>query len=338
MKKLLMVLIVSFCCILCACGAETQVLNVEGIEISTKNLYLAEGQTNVISAQVFPFNATNQNAKWYSSDKSIVTVEDGFVKAVSAGEAVIEVFSEDGGFRDSCNVLVTTAGENLALTDFNNLNMPFNEEIIVENNHKSDLLSVSAENISNVKTNCNFQKNTVKKINNFFKRNPLKLFRVTNENDSSLILNGKVPLEEEVLFEENNISINSTTDGKMTVVKIDTNRAGEENIAEKISTTEKYKEYFLEKLQSTAQSLQTDLINTKDYLTNGALSFMSGFFDNNLANSFNNLFWEIQESINEIKEEFVESLNKTIDDIKNGNYTAEPTETGVAFVKVESED
>ena len=119
---LLMILIIPI--LLSGCGSEEMTINVDGIEISKQNLYLAEGQTAVISAQVFPFNATNQNYTFESTDESVVTIEDGFVVAKKAGDAVINVYSEEGGYKDSCNVLVTTVRDNLELNDYNNLNMP----------------------------------------------------------------------------------------------------------------------------------------------------------------------------------------------------------------------
>ena len=105
-------------------GNQTKEVRVDGIEISKKNLYLAEGQTAVISAQVYPFNANNQSYTFESSNESVVSVEDGFVTAKKAGNATIYVYSTEGGYNDSCNVLVTTAANNLELNQYNNLNMP----------------------------------------------------------------------------------------------------------------------------------------------------------------------------------------------------------------------
>lgn len=119
------VLILSFAIFLAGCGSNQNV-TVDKISISKKNLYLAEGQTAEISAQVFPFNATNQNYILTSSDSGVVTVIDGFVVANKAGEATITATSEDGGYCDTCNVLVTTVKDNLALNDYNNMNMPKN--------------------------------------------------------------------------------------------------------------------------------------------------------------------------------------------------------------------
>ena len=134
------------------CGVTQSEISVDGIEISKKNIYLAEGQTAVISAQVYPFNANNQNYTFESTDNSVVTCEDGFITAKKAGDAVIYVYSEEGGYNDSCNVLVVKAKDNLELNNYNNLNMPekdlkpiYNEEITETSakaqNNKSELFS-----------------------------------------------------------------------------------------------------------------------------------------------------------------------------------------------------
>ena len=109
------------------CGQKPTEVHVDGIEISKKNLYLAEGQTAVISAQVYPFNANNQEYTFESSNTNVVTIEDGFVTAKKAGTATIYVYSTEGGYNDRCNVLVTTAGDNLELNQYNNMNMPSKE-------------------------------------------------------------------------------------------------------------------------------------------------------------------------------------------------------------------
>ena len=69
-KKILSIFAVLFAVLLLAgCGNQTQEVKVDGIEISKKNLYLAEGQTAVISAQVYPFNASNQDYSFESNTK-----------------------------------------------------------------------------------------------------------------------------------------------------------------------------------------------------------------------------------------------------------------------------
>ena len=154
---------------LTGCGNQNQNIYVDDIQISKKNLYLAEGQTAVISAQVYPFNASNQNYSFESSNNDIVTCEDGFVTAKKAGEATIFVFSEEGGYNDTCNVLVVKAKDNLELNSFNNLNMPPKDlEPIYDFDSSQNTQSPAVETSS-------------KNINFFDKDRPLSVNRIKKD-------------------------------------------------------------------------------------------------------------------------------------------------------------
>ena len=156
-------LLISILC-LAGCGTSEEKIMVDSIQISKKNIYLAEGQTAVISAQVYPFNASNQKVVWSSTNDKVVTIEDGFITAHKAGDAIIEVISEEGGYKDTCNVLVTTAENNLALNDYNNLNMPPRELEPIYNSRDYDTQNQTA---NNKKTqNTSFSKLTSNKTNN----------------------------------------------------------------------------------------------------------------------------------------------------------------------------
>lgn len=141
---------------LCGCGKTTATILVDSIEISKKNLYLAEGQTAVISAQVYPFNADKQDYTFESSDNSIVTIEDGFVTAKKSGNATISATSTDGGYVDKCNVLVVKASDDLELNNFNNLNMPAKELEPIYNSDDYKKSQTSARKIAqNIGTKVN---------------------------------------------------------------------------------------------------------------------------------------------------------------------------------------
>ena len=156
-------LLISILC-LAGCGTSEEKIMVDSIQISKKNIYLAEGQTAVISAQVYPFNASNQKVVWSSTNDKVVTIEDGFITAHKAGDAIIEVISEEGGYKDTCNVLVTTAENNLALNDYNNLNMPPRELEPIYNSRDYDAQN---QTVNNKKTqNTSFSKLTSNKTNN----------------------------------------------------------------------------------------------------------------------------------------------------------------------------
>ena len=81
---------------------------VTGVSISNINLNMIVGDSKTLSTIISPYNATNKNVGWSSSDNGVVIVdEDGSVSAVSTGTATITVFTEDGGFADTCVVTVT---------------------------------------------------------------------------------------------------------------------------------------------------------------------------------------------------------------------------------------
>lgn len=80
---------------------------VTGVELNKTELTLGMNETEVLTATVLPYHATNRNVIWSSNKKEIATVDDeGKIKAVSVGEASITVTTEDGGFTDSCKVTV----------------------------------------------------------------------------------------------------------------------------------------------------------------------------------------------------------------------------------------
>ena len=81
---------------------------VTGVAITRANLELNVGEGFHLGARVTPKNATNPRVTWSSDQEAVATVgkEDGQVKAVSAGTAVITVTTVDGGFTATCPVTV----------------------------------------------------------------------------------------------------------------------------------------------------------------------------------------------------------------------------------------
>lgn len=73
-------------------------------------LTLKPGQSKTITAVITPSNAANKNVSWTTSNAAVATVDaDGLsatITANAAGEAVVTVKTEDGGFSDECVVTV----------------------------------------------------------------------------------------------------------------------------------------------------------------------------------------------------------------------------------------
>lgn len=84
-----------------------QKVNVTGVNITKSEVTLKIGQTETLTYQVLPSNATNKNVSWVSSNPSVVSVNNGVITALKSGNSVITVTTEDGSFKDTCNVTVS---------------------------------------------------------------------------------------------------------------------------------------------------------------------------------------------------------------------------------------
>lgn len=81
-------------------------ISVTGVTLDRSELELSVGRSATLKATVNPSDATNKSVFWGSSDTNVASVENGKVKALAAGEAVITVTTTDGGFKATCKVTV----------------------------------------------------------------------------------------------------------------------------------------------------------------------------------------------------------------------------------------
>ena len=79
---------------------------VQSVGLNKTELALEVGKTGTLEAKVEPSDATNKNVTWSSSNSEVATVDNGVVTAVSAGEAIITVTTEDGAKTATCKVTV----------------------------------------------------------------------------------------------------------------------------------------------------------------------------------------------------------------------------------------
>lgn len=68
---------------------------VERVELNHSNLSLKVGETVVLTATIYPNNATDKTISWLSSDNTIAAVDEGFVSALKEGAVVISAKSGD---------------------------------------------------------------------------------------------------------------------------------------------------------------------------------------------------------------------------------------------------
>ena len=83
-----------------------QTVPVTGVTLDKAELTLEKGSTGTLEAKVEPSDATNKNVTWSRSNPEVATVDNGVVTAVSAGEAIITVTTEDGAKTATCKVTV----------------------------------------------------------------------------------------------------------------------------------------------------------------------------------------------------------------------------------------
>ena len=88
------------------CSVTVDPIAVTGISLNKSSLQLFVGESETLSATVTPDNATSPSVSWDTSDKDVVTVENGVVTAVGAGKATVTAASSS--FTAECEVEVKT--------------------------------------------------------------------------------------------------------------------------------------------------------------------------------------------------------------------------------------
>ncbi len=79
---------------------------VRGVTFDTDTLSIASGDSTYLSWNVLPSYAANRGVRFSSSDESVATVQsNGYLRAISEGEATITVTTDEGGFQ--ARLLVT---------------------------------------------------------------------------------------------------------------------------------------------------------------------------------------------------------------------------------------
>ena len=104
----------------CIVRVSPYIIYVEGIELSNDTLRLCVDDTIRITATVTPEEASKPALLWSSSNENIAKVdENGFVTAISEGEAVITAEAQDGsGVKAKCEMTVLPADYTNPIEDF----------------------------------------------------------------------------------------------------------------------------------------------------------------------------------------------------------------------------
>lgn len=76
------------------------------IRVTRDKVELEKGQSIVIGVDVLPFDTTNKDVLWESSDESVITVKNGVLHAAGPGTATILIKTPDGSVSKAINVTV----------------------------------------------------------------------------------------------------------------------------------------------------------------------------------------------------------------------------------------
>ena len=88
------------------CGITVVAKGVDSVTLPYRTLYLAKGKSLNVPVRIAPSDASVQQVAWSSSNTGGVTVNNGLLRAVAPGTAIITVRSEQGSKTDSMTVVV----------------------------------------------------------------------------------------------------------------------------------------------------------------------------------------------------------------------------------------
>ncbi len=88
---------------------------VNSITLDKSEITLNVGDTYTLSCSVTPNNAVNKNIEWISSNKEIVTVDNGKITAKSGGTAIVTAKATETGKTATCTINVTAHVESISL-------------------------------------------------------------------------------------------------------------------------------------------------------------------------------------------------------------------------------
>lgn len=102
------------------------------VVLNTNDLDLYVGEDSLLTAKVYPEEATSKEIVWESSDSDVVSVENGRIKALLPGDAVVSaILSNDGSIKAECNVHVKNVlVSGLAINELDKFSPEYNNLMI----------------------------------------------------------------------------------------------------------------------------------------------------------------------------------------------------------------
>lgn len=98
---------------------KSKAIAVKTVELSEKKVSLYPGEKTKIAVKIAPNNATNKKVVWYSSNSSVLRVDQkGVLTAKSPGSAIVRATSIDGNHKSELTVIVKSrANKKLILSE-----------------------------------------------------------------------------------------------------------------------------------------------------------------------------------------------------------------------------
>lgn len=112
----------------CNISVYNDIILISKIILNPVNIEGDENESAKINAVIIPENATNKQLRWYSSNDDVAVVNDGVVKLVKKGTAIISAVAVDGSnVKSECTVVVSeSAGIESIIEDKNTFVKIFN--------------------------------------------------------------------------------------------------------------------------------------------------------------------------------------------------------------------
>lgn len=79
-----------------SCSVNVKEIEVKNISLDETNVNIGVGQNYILKETISPDNATNKSIIWSSSDTSVISVQEGQIKALAAGDANVKITSKNG--------------------------------------------------------------------------------------------------------------------------------------------------------------------------------------------------------------------------------------------------
>ncbi len=158
----------------CTVTVKNKTINITGIILNSSNLSLLPGQVTRLTANIQPGNATDKLLSWSTTNSGVVTVNNGTVKAVGEGTAIVKATAKNGktancSIRVSYKDRVSNQAElNQALTSKMVTNIIYTSDapdriLIPEGDYSAKTLEINAPN-ADVENKGQFRKVTINAI------------------------------------------------------------------------------------------------------------------------------------------------------------------------------